>query len=157
MKEWKMEFGERWGYSIETKKADLWCSLTGMSWCGEGLGWQLSSYLVTRPSGIKKQQLVFIRAAYHSLLMAVFPTSGTLNFGSQMNNESGECFPLFIPLCDSHNFNFSSKKNIRLFQILCFDKQLWSLVTVFRTLFPLFKHRNFIYSSHVSSFKLEKG
>lgn len=55
----------------------------------------------------------------------------------------------FFPLCDSHNFNFSSKKNFRLFQILYFDKQLWSQVTAFRTLFLLFKHKNFIYSSHV--------
>lgn len=57
MKEWKMEFGERWGYSIETEKAELWCSLMEMSWCGEGLVWQLSSHLVTRPAGTMKQQL----------------------------------------------------------------------------------------------------
>lgn len=66
-----------------------------MSWCGEGLGWQLSSHL-TRPTRIMKQQLIFSRTAYHSLLIAVFPTSGTLNFVTQMNNETGKCF-LFSP------------------------------------------------------------
>lgn len=145
-----MENGIWWKMGLFHRDRESW---TVMQPYGNVLVWGRISLATQFTPGDQASRhneatIVFISTAYHSLLRAVFPTSGTLNFVSQMNNESGEYFPLF-PLCDSHNFNFSSKKNFRLFQILCFDKQLWSQVTAFRTLFLLFKHKNFIYSSHV--------
>lgn len=142
-----MEFSERCGHSIEKEKAD-----SVMQHYGNVLVWgriRLATQFTPDQANTYNETTTHLQQ--DSLSLSSYCSVSYL-WDTELCDPDEQwnwrMLP-FFPLCDSHNFNFSSKKNFRLFQILCFAKQLWSQVTAFRTLFLLFKHKNFIYSSHI--------